>query len=370
MVRAGELRLTIVTFSDAADRFIEWAEGEYRTKPNTWKRLHGSLTSAKLFFAKEPLHVIAASTGRIQDYMGWRRKMDIKEVSLRHDMHALSPLFKYGISHNWCKQNPVTSANLKQHGTKMPSDADAVRIHVLTAAEEIKYFEACLRPPERITGKAKAQTQIRHGKRVKLAAYEYTKLVDRDYRDLHDIGRLMTLRGPRPEEVRRSRVEDVNLEHGTWYIPKSKSNAGERTLRLTAEARSILAARIAIASKSGWLFEGKKKGTHLKDVENAHQAVLEATGLAFVLYDCRHSSATRFYEATKDVFCAEGSARACRPEDHEKNVHISQKHVHAAMEVYEAAPGRCRFGVNASAENDQSGQTSTNTLIAGTDRIQ
>jgi hypothetical protein len=91
-------------------------------------------------------------------------------VSLRHDLHALSPLFKYGIAHNWCRENPVTSGNLKLHGAKMPSDADAVRIHVLTRAEEMLYFHTCLslRPPEQITVKSKPHVQTRNGKRFRL----------------------------------------------------------------------------------------------------------------------------------------------------------------------------------------------------------
>jgi integrase len=268
-------------------------------KPATWKRPRGSITGLKEFLKNRPPQSI--SVGQIQNYMAWRRGMGVKEVSLRHDLHALSPLFKYGIAHNWCRENPVTAANLKSHGAKMPSDAEAVRIRVLTPAEEMAYFEACVRPPEKITVKSKEHVQVRGGKRVRVAGYEYSKLATRDYHDLHDLARLMLLQGPRPAEAMAARVEHVDLEEGTWFIPKSKSVAGKPTLRLTAEARSILGARIAAAPASGWLFPGKKTGTHLVDVENAHRAVLQATGLAFVLYDLRHTFVTRFYEQTKDV---------------------------------------------------------------------
>src|SRR5262249_53755337 len=130
--KGDQLHLEVRTFSDAADQFIEWAKGEHHNKPNTWKRLRASVTGLKEFFKNRPLHTI--SVGDVQDYMAWRRGMGVKEVSLRHDLHALSPLFKYGVAHNWCRGNPATSENLKAHGSKMPSDADAVRIHVLTAA--------------------------------------------------------------------------------------------------------------------------------------------------------------------------------------------------------------------------------------------
>ena len=48
----------------------------------------------------------------------------------------------------------------------MPSDADAVRIHVLTRHEEMIYFDTCLLPPERITVKSEDHTQRRRGKQV------------------------------------------------------------------------------------------------------------------------------------------------------------------------------------------------------------
>ena len=325
--KGDQLHLEVRAFSDAAEQFIEWAKGEHCDKPQTWKRLRGSMTSLKEFFKTLPLHTL--TVGHVQDYMAWRRKTQIKEVSLRHDLHALSPLFKYGINHNWCTGNPVARV-------KMPSDADAVRIHVVTPAEEMTYFNACLRPLEKITVKSKPHMQTRKGKRVPIAAYEYSKLSVREYRDLYDVGRLMALQGPRPAEVMAVRIEHVNLEQGTWSIPKSKSSAGKRTLRLTAEARSILAARVASASESGWLFHGKKPGAHLLDVENAHQAVLGVTGLAFVLYDFRHTFATRFYQATKDVVALKEVLGHSNLRTIMKYVHVGQDHVDGAMKVFEA----------------------------------
>ena len=365
--KGDHLRLEVRAFSDAADQFIEWAKGEHHDRPNTWKRLRGSMTSLKAFFKIQPLHSIHR-VGQIQDYMAWRRGMEIKEVSLRHDLHALSPLFKYGMAHNWCRENPVTSVNLKMHGSKMPSDADAVRIHVLSAAEEMVYFDACLRPPERITIKSEAHVQTRNGKRVSIAAYEYSKLAAREYRNLHDVGRLMILQGPRPAEVMSARVEHIDLERGTWFIPKSKSKAGERTLRLTAEARFILAERLASAPASGWLFEGKTSGTHLLEVENPHQAVLDITGLAFVVYDLRHTFATRFYQATKDVVALKEVLGHSNLRTIMKYVHVSQDHVDGAMKAYEAS--LCQFGANECTKNGKTELTSANDAPPANRRVQ
>jgi hypothetical protein len=96
--RGESLHLEAKPFNDAAEQFIEWAKGEHHNKPQTWKRLRSSITGLKEFFKTQPLHTI--NIGHVLDFMAWRRGMAIKEVSLRHDLHALSPLFKYGIAHN------------------------------------------------------------------------------------------------------------------------------------------------------------------------------------------------------------------------------------------------------------------------------
>ena len=48
--RAEQLKTQVKPFSDAADQFIEWAKGEHREKPATWKRLRVSMRSLKVFF--------------------------------------------------------------------------------------------------------------------------------------------------------------------------------------------------------------------------------------------------------------------------------------------------------------------------------
>ena len=96
--KGDHLQLEVRAFSDASDQLFEWAKGEYHHKPGSWKRLRDSLRSAKEFFRLQPVHSV--NIGQILDYMAWRRGMEITEVALRHDLHALSPLFKYGVAHN------------------------------------------------------------------------------------------------------------------------------------------------------------------------------------------------------------------------------------------------------------------------------
>jgi hypothetical protein len=135
--RAHELKLEVKPFSDAAAKFLKWADGEYRESPKTAIRLRTSFASLGQFFRVTPVSAILP--GHVDDFKSWRRtEHEVREVTIRHDLHALSKAFGYWIRHNWARENPV-------RGVEIPSDKDAVRIHVLTAEEEVIYFDAARR---------------------------------------------------------------------------------------------------------------------------------------------------------------------------------------------------------------------------------
>lgn len=284
--RAGnghQLKLEPMPFATAAAQFIAWAQAEHREHPNTWLRLRGSCASLKLFFGSKPIHLISA--GDVEDYKTWRRDVQhVRDVTLRHDLHCLAPLFRFAIKHRWAMTNPVERVDI-------PSDREARVMRIVTAAEEKDYF------------------------------MEAAKLSQ----DLYDLGRLMMLQGPRPWcEVTRARVEHVDLEAGTWLIPKTKSNAGRRILYLTSEAKSILARRIAQAG-DGNLFPARN-GAQVRTLNKAHERALDALNpcdrcgrlrsehsdtscayhrsrkIAFRIYDLRHTFATRLGEKGVDAF--------------------------------------------------------------------
>ena len=111
----------------------------------------------------------------------------------------------------------------------IPSDEDAVRMHVQTTSEEKQYFKRAAK-----------------------------------HRDLYDLGRLMLNQGPRPDEVVSLLKTDVDLEHRMMYMRKGKSRAARRKLDLTAESCRILAERMA--GESQWIFPSsrrKKRGSSL-----------------------------------------------------------------------------------------------------------
>ena len=218
-------RMVVREFSDAATDFLDWVKVEHRSHPNSFLRIETSFTSLKLFFGREPVSLI--HEGRVEAFKAWRvTEHEVRDITLRHDLHALSKFFRYAIKQRWHRENPVRNV-------KIPSDADAVRMHIITAAEEKDYF-------------------LRAAKN----------------KNLWDLARLMRNQGMRPEEVLSLGKADIDLERGQLHIRQGKSKAARRTLDLTAESKSILARRMEKNPKkkdSPWIFPSPTKpGKHIR----------------------------------------------------------------------------------------------------------
>jgi integrase len=261
--------------------------------------------------------------GHVNDFKAWRRKEHrVREITIRHDLHALSKAFGYFIDRNWARENPV-------RGVEIPSDKDAVRMHVVSETEETLYFGAAKRFPA-----------------------------------LYDLGLLMINQGCRPEETFELQGPDIDLERSLMSIRAGKSRAARRQLRLTIESRQICARRV-MAADSRWLFEGKVPGTRLAKLNGRHSDILdalatckcshsqdqhkggkcacgcvefvEASRMAFVLYDFRHTFATRAAEAGMPVatlasILGHGDLRSVS-----KYVHVRQEAQDRAMEAFDEA---------------------------------
>ena len=193
--------------------------------------------------------------------------------------------------HNWCRGNPIRDVEI-------PSDKDAVRMHIVTVAEEMVYFEAA----------------------------------KRRFKNLYDAARLILLQGMRPEEVMGLAQDDVNLDKRTLFIRRGKTRAARRTLKLHTESLSILARRL---DGGPWVFPGKKAGTHLTKLNGSHDKILAETGLKFVLYDLRHTFATRMAEAGCDLSTLAALLGHSSVRMVQRYVHITQAHQDAAMARYE-----------------------------------
>lgn len=151
-------RMETITFRDAVARFLPSAAVRYRSKPNSYKRIKTSLSSTLVFFDKLPVSAIDAA--RVDEYKTWRAtEHEVKDVTIRHDLHALSKFFQHAIRHHWASANPIREVEI-------PSDADAQRMYVVTIEEEEEYFRRAKCLP-----------------------------------DLHDVALLIINQGLRPEEA-------------------------------------------------------------------------------------------------------------------------------------------------------------------------
>ena len=338
--KAQLLRLQPIPFSEAAAKFLIWADGEYREHPNSAKRLRTSFASLKQFFKREMMASVTA--GSIEDYKAHRRTVDqVRDVTIRHDLHALSLLFQYARKHNWVRDNPVRDVEI-------PGDADAVRIHVLSEGEEKLYFATCERKMAELAGRRGPRPGGRQ-------AYN-------GYQDLYDMGRLMLLQGCRPEELLSLEQASVNLAHSALTIEQGKSKAARRILRLRAESKEILGRRLSTAGR--WVFASPRlRGSHLTKLNNLHAAVLTDCGLKFVPYDLRHTFATRAADsgmqlATLAKILGHGNLRSVM-----KYVHPDQGSMDRELEKLDApADGR----LDSETRGPTSGQhTQSKTGISG-----
>lgn len=249
------------SFESAAADFVDWCfSTEYRSKPNSARRIQTSFQSLRAFFAERPVSEV--DQNGIEDYKRWRiEKHGVRDVTLRHDLHALSVFFrKYAIRKRLATSNPVDLV------TK-PSDKDAVRINPISREDESRYFA--------------------HARGT-----------------LYDVARLILLQGCRPEEILSLRTEHVDLDAEYMHIAGGKSRAAVRDLPLTPESVQILRRRLEAAGNlrkrveaakgKHWLFPSERlEGHHITKLNAQHDRACQEAGVSFVLYDLRHTFATR-----------------------------------------------------------------------------
>lgn len=265
--KENQVKIKAIPFIEARKQFLAWAKAEHRESPETYKDARSKTAAAEAYFGRRPVHMIRS--GDIENFKTWRRNGDeeqeiapIAEITLRHNLHQLSKFWQYAIRQGWARINPLK-------GVTVPSDVDAVRMYILTTVEEKRYFRM-----------AAVRSEV-----------------------LHDIGRLMIRQGMRPQEAASIQKKDVDLLAGELTVRgrltragkrRTKTVAGKRVLPIAKESRDILTKWLGRSVESPWLFPSeRKRGNPVGRLNNAHNEVLEKTGLDFVMYDFRHTFATR-----------------------------------------------------------------------------
>jgi integrase len=293
--RPAHLQADSVTFSVAAAEFLSWCRNtEYRSRLSTALRIAGSSTSLRQFFGERLVKDV--QPGDVERYKTWRiAECGVKDVTLRHDLDALSIFFKrFARKFGWCTGNPVDDVT-------RPSDKDAVRIHVLDDAEERAYFGKC-----------------RDMKKV----------------DLYDAARLILLQGCRPEEVYGLPQVAVDVNAERIHILGGKTRAARRVLDLTGESVEILKRRLQRPGK--WVFPSQRKpGHHIVKLAATHDEVCREAGVSFVLYDLRHTFATRLADAGVPITTIAALLGHSGLRMVMRYVHPSAESKKAAMQKYE-----------------------------------
>lgn len=311
-------------FIDVVEEFLQAAAVQHSEHPNTVKRLASSMASLKVHFGRQLVSSIRKPD--IERYKVHRIAVhQVKPITLRHDLDALSKFFGWAISMELCSSNPM-------QGIEKPSTDNAIRMCVLALGDQM--------------------------------AYEATAL-SRSI-DLHDLTLIMAEQGCRPEEVLELQREDVDLERGTISIRKGKSKAARRVLRITGRTRGVLARRIAenpmaapirprdlaraqkfTAARARFVFPSRRISkactghATLTGLANAHNDVLEQMAkrgvrLDCVIYDFRHTFATRAAECgmplgTLAAILGHSSIRMVT-----KYVHPTQAHQETEMARFDA----------------------------------
>jgi integrase len=289
-----------IRFSDASEVFLPDVRAKHQDKPNTYRRVEGSFTSLCTYFGNRA--VLGITSGDVAAYATWRATGEegiapVKPVTIRHDLHSLSKFFKYAIKRDWALLNPVLAEDI-------PSDANAVRMNVLTPEQERLYFDA-----------------------VRLK-----------YPKLHDLCRLMLLQGCRPEELLSAEVSHVNMERQTLRIVDGKSAAAKRTLKLRGEALDILTRRVN-AAKGRFIFCAERNPVtklSLSTIETQHGKV-KVPGVTCVPYDMRHTYATRAANSGMSIVTLAKTLGHSSLRSVMKYVHPDQQSLDAAILALDAA---------------------------------
>ena len=294
-------------FEQVAEEFLHWCQDvEYATKRSTATRIRTSFVTLTEFFGKTPVRNVDAAA--VESYKAHRLTVHrVRPVTLRHDLHALSVFFgKYAVRRGIAKLNPVGRQMDGQRIVSIPSDNEAIREHVISAAEEARYFAAA------------ESLHALHCKQVKDARP-----------NMMDLARLMLEQGARPDELLSARISAYSPVHKTLLIEGGKSRAARRTLYLSPASILVLERRAA----GEWLFpSGRHAGHHLGQLNTTHDRICREAGVSFCIYDFRHTFATRAIEAGVPVAVVAAILGHASLRTIHRYVHPSAEAQRAAME--------------------------------------
>jgi len=256
-------RPPVPTFAEAMKAFLEWSKEEHREHRQTYRRY---VVSSKPLLAypkfKKPIDEVTAAN--IEDYKIYRAGQTVKRTkrllrpaTINRELACMKAMYNHTLKERHDFRNPVTGVEFLAENNE--------QTRVLTFEEQRKYLGAAAPL-------------------------------------LKDVATLILETGMRPEEVFRSTVGNVDLDHGYLLIPFGKTKAARRRIPLTSTALAILKRR-AEKAQNVYLFPHRtRENQPMTAVTTAHRTALKNSKVRkFRLYDCRHTFATRAAESGMDL---------------------------------------------------------------------
>jgi integrase len=136
-----------------------------------------------------------------------------------------------------------------------------------------------------------------HGRSARIAPWMEQAMIAKMEQDIADVFVIMLDCGMRPEEVMRSRWEDVDWDRSQLFIPWGKTPEARRFVPMSDRMRDRLRARQQGAT-GAWVFPGKSAAGHRTTVAKKFEEARKAAGVppVIVLYCARHEFATTYLE--------------------------------------------------------------------------
>jgi len=256
-------------FDEMVEEFLAYSKAQH--EPGTYE-LHENNCNALLRWFKgkrldeiSPKLVEKFKEERSREKCSNNDKKIVSAATVNRALTTLKVLYNHAIDvHELPLRNPVKKVKYQEEVPK--------EMKILTLEEEARYLHNASQP-------------------------------------LKDVATVMVGTGMRPEEVFKLQGGNVNVAKSTIFISRGKTKAARRSVPITsAEATEVLKSRRALY-KDGYLFPAEPKFgllakmPHLTTVRKGHNAAVKRAGITgpFVLYDLRHTYATRSLDAGVDL---------------------------------------------------------------------
>ncbi len=162
--------------------------------------------------------------------------------------------------------------------------------------------------------------------------------------DLKDFGRLLYETGLRPGEAYRLHKSGFDSERKIIHVPGTKTPKSKRDVPLMGQSLDIVLRR-AGETPTGYLFwSGHQRGKHaakfghVTTYRKAHDRIVKKhfAGREFVLYDFRHTYATRMVQSGCDLYMLKSLLGHASLEMTTRYVHPAHKERKHAVKTFQA----------------------------------